>query len=422
MWTEYGWVPQELLAGLSSPGGFSSTDPYDALTQGTYADPNMSPEDLAAWQAQYWVPHIATGGFIPPALDNPEYMASIGQSDAYAQRQQFLQQQGAQRVANLQSDQARDRAGGLAARGALLVGALGGTAGILGAGAAGAGSAAAAPGPAAGGGSSALTGVTLPSGLAPINAVPGALGPSISTPAASSIGPSLGGGILGNVGGFMRKNPELIGGILGAADALSQPDSMTTNQGGTSSSTYSSTLPGEITGPAGEALASLRGMFGGGGAGVDPVTSAAIERLQGFGGTVNPYLDTVFNTAADATRGRLASEFAGAGRRVGGVDHQGFRSDELQQLAAGIYGPGFEAERSREFAAQPQLIGAGEYLRNIPFDNLLKYLGGLQGLMPFFPGTQTQNTTQQGSVTQPLFNNPWAGFLGGAQLGSIFGR
>jgi hypothetical protein len=74
----------------------------------------------------------------------------------------------------------------------------------------------------------------------------------------------------------------------------------------------------------------------------------------------------------------------------------------------------------------PMLQG-GEYLRNVQQDQLNagntsfnQYLAQLQGFLPFFPGTQTQNTSQTGSVTQPLFNNPLAGFLGGAQLGSLF--
>lgn len=241
-----------------------------------------------------------------------------------------------------------------------------------------------------------------------------------------------GGGILdGLLGGLGGNWPALIGGILGAIDARNQPDSMTTSQGGTSTSTYGQTLPAEITGPAGEALAALQGLFNAGYnvAGIDPASTAAISGLQGFagGGGINPYLDTVFGAAADATQNRLASEFARAGRNVSASLPA--RSQELQQLAAGIYGPGYEAERQRQFGSLLPLLGAGDYLRGIeqqqldaPTTNLMRYFSGLQGLLPFFPGTQTQSTEQTGSVTQPLFSNPWAGFLGGAQLGSLFSR
>ena len=51
-----------------------------------------------------------------------------------------------------------------------------------------------------------------------------------------------------------------------------------------------------------------------------------------------------------------------------------------------------------------------------------KHDNSFHQMAPFFPGTQTQSTTQTGNVTQPLYNNPWAGFLGGAQLASgMFG-
>jgi hypothetical protein len=367
-------------------------------------------------------------------------------------------------------------------------------------------------------------------------------------------------GLSGLLGGLSDWAP-LIGGLLGAVDAHNQPDSMSTNTGGTSSSTYGSVLPNEIQAPALQALASLQQHISNGGgyqsAGVDPMTYAALSQLQnrgtnpfasgglnntaatssafatggrtntaptmsGFGTgqyannaptasgfasgqTINPYLDQVFNAAADSTQNRLATEFAHAGGgALNSGSHGQARSQELQNLAAGIYAPGFEAERNRQYGAQessvdrllaqmegnlgrqygaqesgltrllsqmegnlgreygasesgldrlyaqmeanlgrqygategnlsrdlasvyPMLQG-GEYLRNVQQDQLNagntsfnQYLAQLQGFLPFFPGTQTQQTSQTGSVTQPLFNNPLAGFLGGAQLGSLF--
>jgi hypothetical protein len=242
---------------------------------------------------------------------------------------------------------------------------------------------------------------------------------------------SLGGGgmwdnIMSGLGGNWG---SLAGGLLGYLDARNQPDSMTTNQGGNSASQYFTTFPDEIAGPAREALASLRGLYGNGYqvAGADPASMAAISGLQGFagGGGINPYLDSVFNSAADSTQTRLASEFARSGRNVKASAPA--RSEELQHLAAGIYGPGYDAERQRQFASLLPLLGAGDYMRGVqqqqmdaPYTGLERYLGGLGGLMPFFPGTQNQTTQQAGNVTQPLFNNPLAGFLGGAQLGSLF--
>lgn len=267
--------------------------------------------------------------------------------------------------------------------------------------------------PLAGAGGAGATGVAA-DGLAPITVgasrLPGG-NPAVEAAINSAWGG--GGGVLQNLLGGMSGNwGSLIGGLLGAVDAHNQPDSM--------SSTYAPDPA--LTGAGTDVLASLRALFANGGpgvAGADPASLAAISGLQNFagGGGINPYLDTVFNTAADATRGRLSTEFARSGRNVGGIDHQGFRSDELQNLAAGIYGPGFEAERGRQFSSLLPLLGGGDYLRGInqqqidqPLTNAMRYSGGLNTLLPLFPGTNTQ----------PLFNNPWAGFLGGAQLGSLF--
>jgi hypothetical protein len=65
---------------------------------------------------------------------------------------------------------------------------------------------------------------------------------------------------------------------------------------------------------------------------------------------INPYLQQVFDTAANATQNRKASEFAMAGQ-YGSPQHQGSRSEELQTLAASIFAPGYEAERQRQYGA-----------------------------------------------------------------------
>lgn len=67
--------------------------------------------------------------------------------------------------------------------------------------------------------------------------------------------------------------------------------------------------------------------------------NAAVRQFQDGGGELNPYtsLDAQFNRAADLTRGRLDTEFAGAGRNLGAA--MPARSDELQTLASNIYDP-----------------------------------------------------------------------------------
>jgi hypothetical protein len=463
---------------------------------------------------------------------------------------------------------------------------IGMTSGLLMGGAA-LGGAFAGGGAAAGGaGGEALTGVTVPSTVQPINNGPSAsafgTGPITSAAAGAAANAASGlldssgapipgtesagggmGGLSSLFGGGLGDWAPLIGGLLGAVDAHNQPDSMTQSTGGTSSSTYGQTLPNEIQAPALQALSSLQQHINNGGgyqsAGVDPMTYAALSQLQnrgtnpfasggmnntaptssafasgaranaaptmsGFGTGqyantaptassfaggqgINPYLDQVFNAAADSTQNRLGTEFAHAGGgALNSGSHQQARSQELQHLAAGIYAPGYESERNRQYGAQessvdrllaqtdsnlgrqygaqesglnrllsqtegnlgreygaaesgldrllsqtdsnlsrqygategnlsrdmaaiyPMLQG-GEYLRNVQQDQLNagntsfnQYLAQLQGFLPFFPGTQTQNTSQTGSVTQPLFNNPLAGFAGGSLLGkSLFG-
>lgn len=72
-----------------------------------------------------------------------------------------------------------------------------------------------------------------------------------------------------------------------------------------------------------------------------PLKEAANAAVGDFrsGGGINPYtsLDMQFNRASDLTRGRLDTEFAGAGRNLGAAAPA--RSDELQTLASSIYSP-----------------------------------------------------------------------------------
>jgi hypothetical protein len=223
---------------------------------------------------------------------------------------------------------------------------------------------------------------------------------------------SLGGGGMWDqiMGGMSGNWGPLIGGLLGYADANNQPDSMT--------SSYAPDAA--ITGAGRDALAQMQALFANGGpgvAGMDPASLAAIQGLQGFasGNNINPYLDNVYNSAATSTQNRLTSEFARGGRNLDARFPA--RSEELQHLAAGIYGQGYENERQRQYGSLLPLLSAGDYSRGItqqqmdqPYANQLRYSAGLNSLLPLFPGTNTQ----------PLFNNPLAGFLGGAQLGSLF--
>lgn len=80
----------------------------------------------------------------------------------------------------------------------------------------------------------------------------------------------------------------------------------------------------------------------------------------------NPFLQSTFDRAADLTRTRLSSEFAGAGRNLGAA--QPARSDELQTLSSGIFGNNFQNERNRQVAALGQareLDPLNEFIRRL---------------------------------------------------------
>jgi hypothetical protein len=171
-----------------------------------------------------------------------------------------------------------------------------------------------------------------------------------------------------------------------------------------------------------------------------------------FGGASNPYQDAQFNRAADATQNRLQSAFAGSGRNLGGA--RAPMAQELNDLATGIYGGGYENERNRmaedlqrqrglQFGVAglaPQLAnqdyvdlnalggvggqvedltgrlmedqaGRWDFSQNAPDQNLDQYLARVTGA---YPGSNTTATT-------PTYRNRTAGALGGAATGAMMG-
>lgn len=112
----------------------------------------------------------------------------------------------------------------------------------------------------------------------------------------------------------------------------------------------------------------------------------------------NPFLESTFNRAADLTQNRLASEFAGAGRDLDAS--LPVRSEQLQTLAANIFGPNFQAERGRQERAQTSAQGLD------PVNQLINRLAGLT------PGAGGVTTSQQ-----PVFNDMTGQILGGIGTG-----
>lgn len=175
-----------------------------------------------------------------------------------------------------------------------------------------------------------------------------------------------------------------------------------------------------------------------------------------FGGASNPYLDQTFNRAADQVQNRLQSGFAGSGRNIEAA--RPAASQEMNDLATGIYGGAYEAERNRmasdldrqrslqfgvaglaptlanqDYTDIAALQGVGgqvedltgrlmedqaarwDFNQNAPQMNLDNYLARISGS---FPGGTT-------SATTPTYRNRTAGAAGGAlagaQMGSAFG-
>lgn len=177
-----------------------------------------------------------------------------------------------------------------------------------------------------------------------------------------------------------------------------------------------------------------------------PVTNAAqnyaTRSLQGGFLGSNPYLDATFNKAALATQNQLASQFGAAGRGQAGAE--GLRSQQLNDLATGIYGGDYQQERNRmqgvlgqagalanqDYIDLAQLGGAGAQVEGLaqqyadaPGTALDQYLGRISGNMGQTQTTKTPRNPVAGAAGGALagsFLGPW-GMLGGGLLGGIFG-
>lgn len=165
-----------------------------------------------------------------------------------------------------------------------------------------------------------------------------------------------------------------------------------------------------------------------------PVTSAAQQYatrgLQGGFLGSNPWLDATFNRAADATQGRLATQFAGAGRNVGASQFQ--RAQELNDLATGIYGGNYQFERGMQQGLVPQAAGLAnqDYVDLGQLGGVGQQVEGLAGEYANAPGNALQqyllnvrgNDYGQTTTAPRQRGNSTAGLLGGLLgLGGLFG-
>lgn len=96
----------------------------------------------------------------------------------------------------------------------------------------------------------------------------------------------------------------------------------------------------------------------------DSAQNLATKTLDGGFLGSNPYLDQTFNRAALQTQNQLSSEFARSGRNV--EASEGLRSQQLNDLATGIYGGAYDSERNRQQGA----LGVANSLANQDYVDL----------------------------------------------------
>ncbi len=160
----------------------------------------------------------------------------------------------------------------------------------------------------------------------------------------------------------------------------------------------------------------------------NPITGSANtlaqSTLNGDYLNSNPHLDATFNRAALQTQNQLASQFAGSGRNVDAS--MGLRSQQLNDLATGIYGGAYDAERNR----QQQVLGMSPQLAQgscADYDRLLGVGAQREGLAQEQLDAPGRNLDQfltrvSGNYGQtqisPSTRNRAAGAMGGAMMGS----
>ena len=109
----------------------------------------------------------------------------------------------------------------------------------------------------------------------------------------------------------------------------------------------------------------------------------------------NPYLQSTFDRAANTVQNRLDTQFAGAGRNIGASLPAA--RQELSDLATGIFGGNFQAERDR----QMQTLGMSS-----SFDPLNQYIQrlGLLGPIAGRTSNQTSNTEESPGALDTILN------------------
>lgn len=94
-----------------------------------------------------------------------------------------------------------------------------------------------------------------------------------------------------------------------------------------------------------------------GGTGIQPAYQYLAATAQGDMLNANPYVDKMFNQAADRYRGQVNGNASAAGRYSSGA-HQDVLQQGLGDLATNIYGQNYANERQNQLAATGQIQGS----------------------------------------------------------------
>lgn len=138
----------------------------------------------------------------------------------------------------------------------------------------------------------------------------------------------------------------------------------------------------------------------------------------------NPYLDDVVARSQRSAQSGINATFGGAGRTGGGL-HQQALATGMGDVAAGIYAPAYEAERSRQLGAAMgaggainQQLGTGSIIEDKDMQQQLADYQNLERYMNLVGGGSYGGTT---TGPQQQGRNPLTGAAGGAMTGYSLG-
>lgn len=176
------------------------------------------------------------------------------------------------------------------------------------------------------------------------------------------------------------------------------------------------------------------------GQGTDPYSRQLQAEASGAFLNANPYLDQMYNQAADQVTNRFHSAFGTSGR-FGSPSHQRELAGGLADMATNIYGANYSQERDRQqLAARTGLSGVNQAIGRAPSLDQARFipaqiLGGVgaqtEGLQQAIANQPANDLARYAALVQGGYGgttttrgpggsgvNPAAGLLGGAATGA----